>query len=370
MKILFYTNIPSPYRVDFYNELGKYCDLTVLFERSTSLERNEQWKDYKFDNFKGIILSGIRIGTDTAFCPNIVSYVINEKYDHIVITVLASPTAVLFANFLKKKKIQYYYEGDGGFAGKTIGLKAILKKNIISNAYKCFSTSAPFDEYCIAYGATKKSIIRYPFTSVKEIDVLTEKLTSKEKKERKKEFNIAEECAIISVGRFVSIKGFDLLLEVSRKLPKNVGVYIVGGKPKKEYIKIQNKYKLNYVHFVDFMPKEQLMRFYQAMDFFVLFTRYDPWGLVINEAMANGLPIISTNKCIAAIEMVQNGKNGYIVKSENLEEMRNAVLLLVSDCQTREKMADNAILTASKYTIEKMAKKHKEIFENETSIVK
>ena len=38
MKILWLTNIPSPYRVDFFNELGKYCELTVLFERETSAD--------------------------------------------------------------------------------------------------------------------------------------------------------------------------------------------------------------------------------------------------------------------------------------------------------------------------------------------
>ena len=36
MKVLFLANVPSPYRVDFFNELGKYCDLTVLFEKATS----------------------------------------------------------------------------------------------------------------------------------------------------------------------------------------------------------------------------------------------------------------------------------------------------------------------------------------------
>ena len=43
MKVLFYSNIPSPYRVDFYNELGKKCDLSVLFELQDSTERDENW---------------------------------------------------------------------------------------------------------------------------------------------------------------------------------------------------------------------------------------------------------------------------------------------------------------------------------------
>ena len=44
MKVLFMANIPSPYRVDFFNELGKYCDLTVTFEGRTATDRDEKWR--------------------------------------------------------------------------------------------------------------------------------------------------------------------------------------------------------------------------------------------------------------------------------------------------------------------------------------
>ena len=47
MKILFLTNIPSPYRVDFFNELGKLAELTVLFETAASDERDSSWNCYE-----------------------------------------------------------------------------------------------------------------------------------------------------------------------------------------------------------------------------------------------------------------------------------------------------------------------------------
>ena len=46
MKILWLTNIPSPYRVKFFNELGTKCDLTVVFEKRSSSERDESWKKF------------------------------------------------------------------------------------------------------------------------------------------------------------------------------------------------------------------------------------------------------------------------------------------------------------------------------------
>ena len=72
MRILFITNVPSPYRVDFFNELGKSCELTVLFEKSFSAERDDSWKQQNFINFNGIILKGKSIGTDKALCFDII----------------------------------------------------------------------------------------------------------------------------------------------------------------------------------------------------------------------------------------------------------------------------------------------------------
>lgn len=75
MKILWLTNIPSPYRVKFFNELGKKCDLTVIFEKRSSSERDESWKNFQLDNFKAIFLSGKSVGVAEAICFSIVKYI-------------------------------------------------------------------------------------------------------------------------------------------------------------------------------------------------------------------------------------------------------------------------------------------------------
>lgn len=67
MKVCYLTNIPSPYRVDYFNELGKYCELTVFFEKRRSNERNVEWGHDEFKTFKGVFLDGISVATDAAF---------------------------------------------------------------------------------------------------------------------------------------------------------------------------------------------------------------------------------------------------------------------------------------------------------------
>lgn len=56
MKVVFIWRGPSPYRVNFFNELGKYCDVTVLFEmRPLDIkDKNQSWFDENYNNFKAI----------------------------------------------------------------------------------------------------------------------------------------------------------------------------------------------------------------------------------------------------------------------------------------------------------------------------
>ena len=78
MKVLFLTFIPSPYRLSFFEELGKHCDLTVLFERGQSKYRKGNWKDFQFNGYKGIILKGITAYLQDRFCPGCLKYVLNR----------------------------------------------------------------------------------------------------------------------------------------------------------------------------------------------------------------------------------------------------------------------------------------------------
>lgn len=357
-KILFYTNIPSPYRVDFFNELGKYCELTVLFESTHSTERDELWKQYHFDNFEGIIMRGKRTAVDMAFCPEIIGHLRARKYDEIVITIMASLTSILAVNWLRLHHIPYIYEGDGGFVHSENRLKYLVKKNVISHAKYCFSTSSAFDEYCKNYGASSEKTYKYPFTSVWEKDVLEKPLSGSDKQTLRTQYGIPEQHMLISVGQMIHRKGFDILLRAAEVLDKSWGIYLVGGQPSEELRDLVVQLSLKNVHFVDFMPKEKLWKYYQAADLFVLPTRDDPWGLVVNEAMANALPVITTTRCIAGLEMVENGANGFLYEPEDVDQLKGVLTEVSNGSLNLAKMADVALQTAKKYTIEEMVKAH------------
>ena len=366
MKVLFVTNVPSPYRVDFFNELGKMCDLTVVFEKKTSDERDKSWSEYSFSNFNGIFVKGKSINTDTAICIGILKYLNKNEYDHIVVTNISSPTGILAIIFMRLRKMQYWIEGDGGVPKKGQFFKRQIKTYLISGAKGCFSTSKAHDKYYLAYGADSSSIFRYPFTSISRADIENSNIVRKcSKTSLKKKLNMMESKIILSVGRFSYNagygKGFDLIMKVAESVGNDYGFYIVGDKPTEEFLTWKQNKGLDNVHFVSYLNKQDLAEYYAAADCFVLLSRGEAWGLVINEAMVYSLPIVSTPYTVAATELITDGVNGYIVPTDNIELISSKIMICV-DTKKNELFGARNKEIISGYTIEDMAKRHIDVF--------
>lgn len=363
MKVLFLTNLPSPYRVDFFNELGKYCDLTVVYERHGSPIREKSWVSNNSNNFKVVHLNAKEIGARDTISFKVIK-ILREKYDHIVISIYSTITSMIAMTYLNLHDIPFIISSDGGFRKKDSNLKYKLKHHFISSASAWFSTGTITTDYLTYYGADINRVKEYPFTSVSEKDILKDVLSDTEKTNYKIKLGMKEKFVLLSVGQFVHRKGYDILLKACHTINSSVGVYIVGGKPTEEYLNLRKQLGLKNVHFIDFMNKDELANYYKAADTFILPTREDIWGLVINEAMSYGLPVISTDKCIAAVELIENDVNGYVVPVEDVDAITDKVNYLVQNEAVRSAQAQAALSKIKKYTIENMAKRHLELFEN------
>lgn len=362
MEVLYLTNIPSPYRVDFFNELGKICELTVLFEKKSASDR--EWIAENAKYYKEIYLSGITTGADTCFCPSVIKHLSNKQYDHIIVGGYSTPTGMVAIEYMRRKKIPFILNCDGGIIKDDKKKIKRIKEYFISSANYWLSPSDYATNYLIHYGARKEKIFKYPFTSLKKIDILDCPPSNSEKEIYRKELGMTEDKIVIGVGSFIYRKGFDVLLKASVYFQSNTGVYIIGGKPTEEYIKFVKDNDLSNIHFLNFKGKEDLTKYYKAADVFVLPTRYDVWGLVINEAMANGLPIVTTDKCVAGLELVEKGVNGYVVPTNEADPLSKSVLCIISCKKLENKMSLKSLEKIKKYSIEQMAAEHFEILKN------
>jgi len=364
MKILFLTNIPSPYRVHFFEELSGLCELTVLYEKKDASDRNDNWiqKDNKEKNYTEIYMNAVFSRSSSAFCPEVTAYLKKAEYDLIVVGVYSTLTGMYAITYMKMKKIPYVINCDGGIPGNTTSFKAKLKKFLIGGAEAWLSTGDLCDQYICAYGGKKEEIYQYPFTSLSEKDIQQKVPSREEKLLLKTELSIQENKIILSVGQFIYRKGYDILLEAANNMKDSYGIYIIGGKPTEEYLQIMKKYNLEHVHFMEFMDKQELQKYYLAADLFVLPTREDIWGLVINEAMAAGLPVITTTNCVAGVELIKNRK--CLVPVNDSEVLSHTIINVMEKDDFREILAAENLLNIKDYTFENMAKRHIDIFED------
>lgn len=363
MKVLFFTNIPSPYRVDFFNELGKDCDLTVCFERRTASDRNKNWVGENAKNYQEVYLKLKPLGASSSKGSDMAQYIKNHPADIVIFSGYSSPSTMLAILYCRMHGVRYYIEYDGGFNKKDPFFKRMVKSFLIRGAAGHFITCRELEHYLLGLRIPREKLFFYPFSSVRERDILPAVPSVEEKATLREALGIIEKRVVLSVGQFIHRKGFDVLLHAATEIDGDVGVYIVGGTPTEEFLALRERLGLSHVHFIDFMSKAELKKWYAAADLFVFPTREDIWGLVVNEAMAGGLPVVSTDRCVAALELLENGVNGYVVPTGDATALAERLRTVLKDGEQCQTMAAHSLRKIADYTVEAMAKKHVDYFQ-------
>ena len=103
-----------------------------------------------------------------------------------------------------------------------------------------------------------------------------------------------------------------------------------------------NHNQLNNVHLVGFVNQTELPTYYAAADVFVLPSQYETWGLVLNEAMASGLPGIVSDGCGAAQDMIIEGETGYSYPMGNVKKLAKIMATVADSLDKQQFMSIRA----------------------------
>lgn len=159
-----------------------------------------------------------------------------------------------------------------------------------------------------------------------------------EKRPIRSELNIKNDvCLIGTVGRLVPVKGYEILLEAMAGMDMDCRLLIMGDGPLRDSLETMSRDLglADRVMFLGFIP--DVSPILSQLDLFVLPTLGEGFGLVLLEAMAHRLPIISTNT-MAIPEIVAHGETGLLVPPRDVKSLRRAVGSLVSSPETRASM--------------------------------
>jgi glycosyltransferase involved in cell wall biosynthesis len=159
-------------------------------------------------------------------------------------------------------------------------------------------------------------------------------------------------------GSLIPRKGMDIGLLAFQKAQESFNqeceLRVIGDGPLMASLK--EKYKnFSNLHFLGFLQQEEVDREFMAADIFMFCTRYDGWGVVVNEAIAAGLPVIVSDAC-GSSELIQD-EGGYVCRSEDVPSFTNALVHLVNDPSTRASMAHHHSVLKSEIDSCVMAKR-------------
>lgn len=367
MKVLFLTNIPSPYRIAFFEELGKHCDLTVWFEARN--ESNRSWKIEELGrSFRFRFLKGITLGLDKHLNVSIIRALKAESFDIYVLGCYSSPTEIIAMHWLKLHRKPFILNSDGGFPRQERPLIRKLKTYLISSAHSWLSSGSQCTRYLLHYGADLRRIYEYPLAShvPAERDLLP--LSDNEKAILKQRDNLPG-IVLLAIGQFIPRKGFDVLLQAFGRMQKErpdmrCSLLLVGGGPDQaRYERMIREQGIRHVTIKGFMQREELIPYWKIADMFVLPTRHDVWGLVINEAAAFGLPIVTTAMAGAASDLGKDGDNGFIVQPDDEAALAQACLQLAQNADLRKRCGSRSKEIARRYAMSRMVERHVQVLQ-------
>ena len=350
-KILIVFNHPAPYKVRLFNELSKYFDLHVIFERDSASDRNKGFYFEEKYNFTTHKIHGLKVGTEGLLSRGVKKHLQKNKYDLVIMNGYSHFPEMNAISYLKKEKKPYVLYINGGTIKKESGLKAKIKRHYIKQANAYFSPDEESDKYLLYYGASKDRILNYPYSTIYENEIINSKPN---KGELRKELGIKFEKVFVSAGQLIKRKNYLSLVEEWQKFPENYGLFLIGdGKQRKEIEALIKEENLKNVVLTGFLSRAEMFKYFKASDAFLFPSKEDIYGHVINEALSQGIPVVSTNKVNSAHKLIKNGANGYLLQKLEGDDFRQAV-----DDVLKFDSFKACLETAKDNTIEKMAEAH------------
>lgn len=364
LKVAFLHNIISPYRIPLFEGLSShpFIDLYVFFCADTHKIR--KWdiirsNSYNYEVLPGTALEFLNISYHIN--PSIISRLFRGEYDVVIIS--GSPDFTTHVTYITSKLLRiptiWWSEGiesAQSYLGKLINP---LTKHIIKNVDAVVVPGKLSKDFHMRLGANPEKIFLAPnIVNNNKLIAYSSKLKL-DTNRVKKELNLTDKKIILCVGQLIKRKGVEYLIEAYTSLKNeqdNICLVVVGDGILKEKLKQKcNDLYLKDVIFTGWVSEDQKIMYYSVADLFVLPTLEDVWGLVINEAMCCGLPVISTKAAGATWDMIIPGENGYIIESKNVDELYSSIKRILFDEESKKRMSCKSLeIISNSFSLENM----------------
>lgn len=297
MKVII-TNLPSFYKINLYNAINKHCKVLVIYTGDGADGRNNDFYRGTME-FEHIFLRRNRLTRIIELC-KILWF---NKYVELIIGGWDSIPMWVSAFCSSKKKNSIVIESSY-LESSTEGFKGFLKRLFISRISKVYASGKAQRKITDSLRFRGKTII------TKGVGVFNY-IKQPEYKPRSDVKNF------LFVGRLIHVKNLEYLVSKFNNHP-DLRLTIIGFGELEQRLKTIAKPNIEFLGAID---NNKLSTYYQAADVFILPSTSEPWGLVIEEALNNGTPVMVSDKVGCAEEIINND-NGVIfsIEADNFDE--------------------------------------------------
>lgn len=245
--------------------------------------------------------------------------------------------------------------------------KEAIKRFVVNRAQGFFCYGSKAAEYMLKFGAKPHQIL-LENNAVDNEKISSIYLKSLPGRGAEKQKYGLRPYNFIYTGRLMAIKNVDnLLIAFSKLKTKDWGLIILGdGAEREKLIKYVSDNNLEGVRFIDGQAWYDVPKFMALGDVFVLPSYSEPWGLVVNEAMVYGMPVIVSNKCGSSHDLVKNNKNGYTFNPYDTDELAAIMDKFVKEPGKTKEFGEVSKEIIKKYSPEQVAQEMYEGFKKVT----
>lgn len=343
MRVFIMDTWAYPYRLPVLEKLNEQVEVEAFFSRPKPHRHLDR---VSFDRCSFRCYSGKRL---LALIP---VHLLWEKYDvymvgQIGVESVTGAFFTLLTSMLRRKPLVMwtdYIETENYREKKKI--KRVFGDFIRKNFIRRCAAVMGFGAYTESY---LKSIAPPELKIFNVVQVIPEECyeNAAPKKQEKKEHG--DKVVLLYLSYLQESKGGDFLIRAFKEMDRTDAVLIIAGTGDKETEWKNLAGDSPLIRFIGYVAGAEKANCYSQADVFIFPTEHDTWGLVVNEAMHYGLPVVVT-AAAGASELVTD--NGIVVEPGNVPRLKEALTRLIEDPALRKEMGENSKARISRYGVE------------------
>ena len=364
---------PIQYFVPVYRQLAKRSDieLTVIYRTRVGIDayhdsgfgQTLKWDIPLLDGYSSHFLSSKTVLA--GFELGIVKELLSHRFDVMIVHGYNSLTNILAIGIAKLLGTRVIIRGDTRLQRhhQQTPLWKNLFKRLLFKICDGFLTIGSLNrDYYLAFGANPECLFFAPFCVDNSAFSLSAEQHLIQRQQFRKTLSLPENCTVILfASKFIALKKADDLIKAFARLHLSFpeACLIMAGSGEQECV-LRTMVKtlcVERVYFIGFQNQSTLPSLYAASDMFVLPSAGDSWGLVLNEVMASGLPVIVSDEVGAAPDLVCGQCTGIVYPCGDVDALTTALESLLKSEKNRQQMGNKAYKLIQKWDAEVCATK-------------